>query len=328
METRASHLVVGAFVLVLLTALFGFAAWLAKVSFEEGTDLYRIHFTGSVTGLQTGSAVSYQGLPVGRVTDIRIDPDDVERVRVTVEVQEGTPIKADTIASLELQGITGTSFVQLGGGTQQAPLLRAEAGEEVPVIRSRPSALAEVFDAAPLVLGNLIELSDRLTAFLSPENEAAFAATLANVSHVTASLDEATAELPETAAEARRTLALVGSLVAELDGTVARLGGRAESVLTAFEGTAGTAEEELTLTAARLRETAESLRTAADQTAALVRENREPIRDFTANSLFDINLLITEVRDLTANVGRLATRIERDPASFLLGGTRRGVQLE
>lgn len=328
METRASHLVVGAFVLVLLTALFGFAAWLAKVSFEEATDLYRIHFTGSVTGLQIGSPVSYQGLPVGRVTDIRIDPENVERVRVTIEVQEGTPIKTDTIASLELQGITGTSFVQLTGGTQQAPPLEAAAEADMPVIRSRPSALAEVFDAAPLVLGNLIELSDRLTAFLSPENEAAFTATLGNVRAVTGSLDEATAELPETVAEARRTLALVGTLVGELDGTVARLGGRAEDALAAFGEVAGTADEELALTAAELRGTAEALRVAAEQAAALVRENREPIRDFTANSLFDINLLITEVRDLTANVGRLATRIERDPASFLLGGTRRGVELE
>lgn len=327
METRTSYLMVGTFVLVLIAGLFGFAAWLAKASFDEGEDVYHIYFTGSVTGLQPGSPVSYRGLPVGVVTDIRIDPENVERVRVTVDVAEGTPIKTDAIASLEMQGITGTSFVQITGGTAQAPALD-EVADGVPVIPSRPSSLAEVVEAAPRVLENLILLSERLSLFLSDENSAAVAATLSNVETVTGALAATTEGLPETIAEARQTLVGINALTVTLQQAAGTLAARADDTLATVDRTAARADEELERTAAEIRELTTALRATADQATAMIEENREPVLDFTAGSLYDFNLLITEVRDLAANIGRLATRIERDPANFLLGGSRRGVTIE
>lgn len=309
METRAPFMLVGAFVLVLAAALFGFAAWLAKTSFEEAQDTYHIYFTGAVTGLLEGSPVNYSGVPVGRVTDIRIDPENVGRVRVAIEVPDGTPIKTDTIASLELQGITGTAFVQLTGGTQAAALL-SEVSQDVPVIPSRPSTLAAVFDAAPAVIENLVELSERLSGFLSEDNQRAFAATLENVSRATGTLAETTAAVPETVGQARETLANVNLLVLTLRQAAEALGSQADSTLAALGGTA------------------EAVKDTADQASAMIRENRRPIRDFTAGGLYDLNQLITEMRDLSANISRLTVRIERDPASFLLGGSRRGVEVE
>ena len=309
METRAPFMLVGAFVLVLAAALFGFAAWLAKTSFEEAQDTYYIYFTGAVTGLLVGSPVNYSGVPVGRVTDIRIDPENVGRVRVEIEVPDGTPVKTDTIASLELQGITGTAFVQLSGGTQGAALLEEEA-EGVPVIPSRPSTLAAVFDAAPVVIENLVRLSERLSGFLSEDNQRALAATLENVRRATEALADTTAGVPGTMDQAKETLANVNLLVLTLRQSAETLGSRADRTLAAIGGTA------------------EAVRGTADQASAMIRENRQPIRDFTSGSLYDLNQLITEMRDLSANIGRLAVRIERDPASFLLGGSRRGVEVK
>lgn len=327
METRAPFMLVGAFVLVLAASLFGFAAWLAKTSFEEAQDLYHIYFTGAVTGLQEGSPVNYSGVPVGRVTDIRIDPENVGRVRVTIEVPDGTPIKTDTIASLELQGITGTAFVQLAGGTQAAALL-SETANGVPVIPSRPSTLAAVFEAAPTVIENLVQLSEQLSGFLSEDNQRAFASTLDNISKATGALAETTAGVPQTVEQARETLANVNLLVLTLRQSAETLSGQADRVLGSLGGTAEAAGRELTSSAQELRRTAEAMTGAANQASAMIRENRQPIQDFTAGSLYDLNQLITEVRDLAANIGRLTIRIERDPASFLLGGSRRGVQVE
>jgi phospholipid/cholesterol/gamma-HCH transport system substrate-binding protein len=103
METRASYLLVGGFTLVLMACLFAFIVWLAKSSFEEAnSSRYHIYFTGSVAGLQEGSPVRYRGIALGTVRDIRIDPKNIARVQVTIEVAANTPIKEDAVAYLAL----------------------------------------------------------------------------------------------------------------------------------------------------------------------------------------------------------------------------------
>lgn len=180
METKASYTIVGAFVLALTAALFVSIVWLAKVQLDRAAQPYYIYFTGTVTGLVEGSPVRYRGVLVGTVTDIRIDPINVERVRVTVEVGEDTPIKTDAIASLEPVGVTGGVYVEIAGGSQEAPRL-TEVATGIPVIASRPSSIAAVLEGAPKLLANLTEISDRLSNLLNEQNQRAVADILANV---------------------------------------------------------------------------------------------------------------------------------------------------
>ena len=91
METRASYILVGYFVLGLIAAAFAFVVWLSSIQFEEVPKRYLIYFEGSVTGLEVASPVRYRGVPVGSVTDIRIDPENIERIRVTVEISADYP---------------------------------------------------------------------------------------------------------------------------------------------------------------------------------------------------------------------------------------------
>jgi len=149
METRANYVLVGCFVLALIAAAFGFVIWLARIDLQHEPQTYLVYFSGSVSGLQIGSEVQYRGVPVGRLTDIRIDPQNIERIRVTLELNEGTPVKSDTYATLGLQGITGVAYIQLKGGTQNAPDLMAQGKDEYPVIPSRPSGLEQVLRERP-----------------------------------------------------------------------------------------------------------------------------------------------------------------------------------
>ncbi len=318
METRTSHILVGGFVLTLLAGLLAFTAWVAKIQLEETRQPYRIYFTGSVTGLQEGSPVRYRGIPVGTVTDIRLDPNDVTRVRVTVEVQEGTPIKTDSIASLEVQGITGGAYVQLSGGTEMSEPLRTagDGGGGIPVIPSRPSTLTVVVDAAPQLLNRALDLTNRIADLLTPQNQAAIAAILANTRTLTDELAKATRGLDATLAQAGRTLEGLEPVGAQLGQTLAQ----ANRTLTAVEG--GT--RALTGDA---RELVQALRQAAGQLNAMVSENREPVRDFTGTGLYELTLLITQLRDLSGQLSRVVTRIENDPSNFLFGGTRQGVEV-
>ena len=124
METRANYLLVGSFVLALTVGLIGFVIWLAKVQFDTQFSRYDIFFESSVTGLQVGGQVKYRGITVGEVTSISIDPTDVTRVLVTIEIEAGTPVRDDTVATLNLLSLTsGALFVQLAGGSNEAPAL-------------------------------------------------------------------------------------------------------------------------------------------------------------------------------------------------------------
>ncbi len=197
METRASYLVVGGFVLVSLVALVVMVVWLAGVQLDEEFAYYDILFEGSVTGLTSGNPVRYQGIPVGVVSDMQIDPENVERIRVTIEVPTDTPIKEDAVASLEFQGITGVAYVLIGGGTQDAPLLRPRLGRSGPVIKSKPSQLQEVFDAAPEVLNRFIALLEQASVLLGKGNQSNVADTLGHISTFTGTLAENSGDIAQ-----------------------------------------------------------------------------------------------------------------------------------
>jgi len=163
MEIRASYMIVGVVVLALIAGFAGFSAWLVKSDIDKQATVYAIYFEGSVTGLQEGSQVQYRGIPVGRIAEIGIDPDNVEQVRVIAEIDENTPITKDTIATLELQGITGIAYVQLLGGTRDSAPLVVTENDEMPVIAARRSALERVFESTPDLLAQAVEVADRIS---------------------------------------------------------------------------------------------------------------------------------------------------------------------
>lgn len=320
METKASYTIVGAFVLVLLAALFVSVVWLAKVQLGQAVQPYYVYFTGTVTGLVEGSPVRYRGVAVGTVTDIRIDPDNVERVQVTIEVPEETPIKADAVAVLEPVGVTGGVYVEITGGSQEAPLL-AEVSEGVPVIASRPSSIAEVLEGAPVLLANLTEISSRLSNLLSEQNQKAVTEILGNIA-------VASGEVTETTRNANQ-------LVVELRAEVARLSNQANTLLTSanrtMETVGGNVEEvtgDLAATTQDLRDLIAALEETSTQLTAAIEENREPIRDFTGTALYDFGQLMVNMQDLVSNLARVTTRLERDPSELLFGTNEKGVEVE
>lgn len=209
METRASYVVVGTFVLAMIVMLFGSVVYIAKIQFDQVTLPYHIYFDGSVTGLQDGSAVRYRGVAVGVVSDIRIAPDDASKVRVTIELPSDTPITKDAVASIEMQGITGIAYIQIFGGARGSPPIDRQIGS-IPVIPSKPSQISEVIDNAPQLLANMIELTQRAGTFLTPENAEHFKGILNNTEVLTADAKAALEDFRKVAERADTlSLALV-----------------------------------------------------------------------------------------------------------------------
>jgi phospholipid/cholesterol/gamma-HCH transport system substrate-binding protein len=129
METKARYLWVGLFTLAVIIGGFGFVYWLNNNGGLEKRAFYKIRFEGSVSGLQTGAAVQFNGIRAGEVTSLRLDPDDPAKVTATIAIAAGTPVRADTKVGVDFQGLMGTPAISLRGGTPTAPLLQPSETE-------------------------------------------------------------------------------------------------------------------------------------------------------------------------------------------------------
>jgi phospholipid/cholesterol/gamma-HCH transport system substrate-binding protein len=322
-EIRASYVIVGAVVLALLAGLAAFSLWLVDAGVDRDVARYEVAFAGSVSGLQEGGQVLYRGIPVGRVGDIRIDPDNVETVLVTVEVERATPIKADTVATLEFQGLTGIAYVQLRGGTQASARLDPNA-RTPPRIASRRSALERVFESTPELLARTVAVVDRLSLLLTDENMASLAGILRNVETVTATLAERSAEVDAV-------LAGAAEMSGEIQGTAAEL----RQLATDLRHLTGRLDQQIDGVGGALGDTFSELRGAASSTAGaagrleqILGELEQPVDDFAATGLYEFTQLIGETRLLVAALSRITKEFERDPAGFLIGRSSRGYRAE
>jgi phospholipid/cholesterol/gamma-HCH transport system substrate-binding protein len=149
METRAPFVVVGAFVLATIVAVFGFVYWLQNTSGLGPRKTYHVQFDGSVPGLMVGAGVLFNGIRVGEVTDLGLALDSPRRVNATISVASHTPVRADTRVGLEFQGLTGVPVIALEGGmllsnTGEVPTLIAEAGAGQSMTQAARDALRKV----------------------------------------------------------------------------------------------------------------------------------------------------------------------------------------
>src|SRR3954470_17247793 len=129
METRAPYALIGLFVLTVIAAVFGFVYWLHNGGGLGERTVYRVRFENTVSGLLKGAAVLFNGMRVGEVTDLRIDTNNSQLVMATIAVDAATPVRADTKAGLDFQGLTGVPVITLQGGSTPVPAAQNPSSE-------------------------------------------------------------------------------------------------------------------------------------------------------------------------------------------------------
>lgn len=179
MENRARYVLVGLFTLAVLAAGFAFTYWLNTAGALQQRSYYRIRYQNSVAGLLVGSAVQFNGVRVGEVTALDLNPSNPKEVTVTIAVTPATPMRANTKASIAFQGLMGAPAVSLSGGSG-LPLLSTTSSAEMPVLAAEPNAGETMSEAA---LGAL----HRVDAVVS-ENAEPLKKTIANLSKFTDAL--------------------------------------------------------------------------------------------------------------------------------------------
>jgi phospholipid/cholesterol/gamma-HCH transport system substrate-binding protein len=233
METRANFVLIGAFTLFGILGALGFFLWLAKVEVDRQYAYYDVLFT-DVSGLGEAGDVRYNGLPVGQVVRLSLDRDDPGKVRVRIEVNAATVVKTDTQATLELQGVTGVSYVSLSGGSAEAARLQAASGEKVPMIVAKRSAFQSLFVGAPELLSKAIVLLEDIDAMVNSENRAAVGNVLGNLERASGNLNTALEDFSTLSADLSKAATRIAVFTDHLDGV-------ADSATTAL----GSADETL-----------------------------------------------------------------------------------
>lgn len=315
METRANHLLIGSFMLVFLVAIVAFVLWLAKTRTDQDIARYNIFFTGSVAGLGVGGDVRFNGIKVGSVTQIVIDRDDTSRVRVVAEIGADTPVREDSEAMLQLQGITGVSFVQISPGSRDARILPAVSSNdprEYPVIHSKPSAIDALFEAAP-------DLLRRASRILSDENIDNMAGVMADLKAVTGSLaarqesiGRAIDSFEKTSTDIAKVAAAAGDIAGKLDGVIREAEGVFQKTNRMLDGDAAEALTDAKAAMKNLNATLAELR-------AIAEENRAPINAITTNGFGEFRRFVDEARNLVQSLSRVAQRLEDNPSAVLFG---------
>ena len=302
MERQANYALVGALSLALLIGGLVFIVWLAQFSFNQTYDEYRINFRGPVSGLSKGGEVQFNGIKVGEITRIALDERDPNLVVTDIQVESGTPIRVDSQARNQSQGITGVKFVQITPGTPRLPLLRDASRDDRPVIaaqRARMEGFVE--DASSLMQGGADAIA-RINRLLSDSNIQTLSGALGDVGAVTAEL------------RARRTMfARLDSTFGKLDQAAGELQRTAASARVLLGGEGRGALGEIGSAAAEMR--------------LAVADARRSMVQLSATTLPELNAALGSIQETATTLDSLAGDVRQDPRGALTRPVGREVEI-
>lgn len=298
MESKVNYALVGAFVVILGSALLLGVLWLAAGGgLAKKYDVYLALVGESVAGLNLNAPVKYRGVDVGKVKDIRLDPANPAQVRLLFAIERDTPIKEDTEAVLKTQGLTGIAYVELDGSSQASPPLRAIPPEEYPVIRTKPSLSARLENVLTTVLAKLDSTSDSVNKVLSPENLAAFKSTLADLATLARTLAARQATIDRGITSAARTFDNTARGTERLGPVIEHIGQSADAV----------------------RQMADAVGKTSVSAGQAVDTLGAEVRHFSSDTVPELQNLLGELNSLTLSLRHLIEETERNPRAFIFG---------
>lgn len=301
MSEKTRYALVGVFVVALAFAFTAIVLWLGGGKPGREYDEYLVYMHESVSGLSPDNVVKYVGVDVGRVHEIGLASGGRGPVRLVLQIEKGTPVREDTYATLESQGLTGLAYINLKGGSPDSPLLEARPGERYPEIDSRPSTWGRLDVAVEKLLSNLTDLTARLDVLLNEENQLHLGRTLVQLDRLTAAFATRADSIGQS----------LDDLTATLEKT--RAAGDQLPVLVTQLGQAAAALERM---ARRLGESGETI-------DRVVEARDRDISRFTGEALPEAAVMIGEMRRAATSLRRFAEQLERDPGILLRGAPPR-----
>jgi phospholipid/cholesterol/gamma-HCH transport system substrate-binding protein len=306
METRANYVLVGAFVVICVLGLFVAMLWVAGSQYREEYTYYRTYFNGPVTGLGKGTVVRYNGIDAGHVADLAFDQTDPKLVIVTLQIDPTLRLHVDSVASIESQGLTGGSYVEIAGGTANAPFMQVEPGQQYAVIPSKASTLQQLAQSGPELVANLNVAGQRFSDLVNDENRKAFAETLQHLRASTAFIDDHAEDLDKTLTNMKTATDTLNRTLNSADRAIASTDRALASVNSAV-GSLQMASDSANLTVQKVGRLSDD----ADKVV-----NGQATAQFTQ--------LMAQARALVASLTRLTNDLDQQPTKLLFGDQRQG----
>jgi len=300
MERDAHYAAVGIATVALLAALAVFTIWLARLQFNNDYDIYDIVFYGPVRGLSEGGEVHFNGIRVGEVTDLNLDPKKGDQVIARIRVDGTTPIRVTSRAQLEPQGITGLNYIQITAGDPNSAILKTQYPDNVvPVVQSQPSPIAELLSGSGTVLAQTVDALNRINRVLSDDNVRSFSTSLKNVEALTAELEARKGMLEQL----EQTLTKANAAVDEYQ----RLGASTRQIVET-DGRAAIAN--INAAAAEARSAIATINSTAEGVQG-------PLTEFTATGLPQLQQSIQGLEDATRSLEGLVDEVRASPRDFI-----------
>jgi phospholipid/cholesterol/gamma-HCH transport system substrate-binding protein len=306
METRANYALLGGVTVAAVVLIMLFAMWLARASFNREFQTYDVVFEGAARGIGAGTEVRFNGIRVGEVRDLFMDPKNEAGVVARIRIGASWPIRADSEAQLEPIGLTGLNLIQISSGTEESPRLVQRMGESPPRIKAKGAAIDELLASSSTIAQNATEALAGARDMMTAENAQRVERILVNLEKISRDL----------AAER---------------GAVSRFAGAADEWRTAARQLTSTAREIEVLSAdTRLR--LATIETGA--TTALGSINRAALTvdaaadTASSGAIPDLSNAANDMRRLAVTLDRVAGNVERSRALSAVGEQKRTVRVD
>ena len=300
MERDAHYAAVGIATIALMAALAVFVIWMARLQFNNDYDVYDIVFYGPVRGLSEGGEVHFNGIRVGEVTDLNLDPEKGDQVIARIRVDAMTPVRVTSRAQLEPQGITGLNYIQITAGNPQSAILKTQYPDNVvPVIQSQPSPIAELLSGSGTVLAQTVDALNRINRVLSDDNVRSFSTSLKNIESLSTELEARKGMLEQL----EQALTKANSAVAEFEAL-------AVSSRQIVEGDGRQAVANINAAAEEARAAVASI----NRTATNV---EGPLNEFATTGLPQLQQSIQGLEDATRSLEGLIDEVRSSPRDFI-----------
>ncbi|MCJ8324670.1 MAG: MCE family protein [Rhizobiales bacterium] len=342
METRAHHIFIGLFVLIMIGVLASSVFWLGRFEDRVSYNRYNIDFEEAVSGLSDTANVVISGITVGRVEKIGLHPNDISRVRVVIAVDERIPVRVSTIASLALQGVSGFG-IEMTTSDDKAALLEPTEDEDLPTIKVKRSQVSQMLETVPNILQNVNILIARFDDLITQNNETVgksleaveeglrflndrtsdIDAILKDVRKITSNSVKVSQDVAEITSD---VTTITSDISQKIEPIIAEMG----ATITKYKDLATSLEKIIDTegagTAAAVRNTLENISKASESFAnasvkfeTMVTAAEPSINRFTSKGLKDAELLLKEAKDTLSAIKRMVRQMESNPQRFIFG---------
>lgn len=323
MERKAHYALIGTFVLVSLAALLAFTAWLSNAQFDKKFDNYEISFRGGVQGLSEGTEVRFNGLKVGDITELRIDPNDNNSVIVDIQVESNTPIDFESIGRMEPLGLTGLNYIQIIPGGPNSRLIKNSTDKDPFRLKGEASRIDLLLDSGGTVMESSQAALARINAVMTPEAIMDFHEILNNLRVITSNFVDLKVD-PEIF---NRTMQSIEQASSDVSLAADAVDVAAKDFDVLIETDVKTVLDRSKISMEKLDKTLSAIEVLSKDSNQLITDGRDAINRLSNSGLTDIEETIDSIRRVVLGLESILINFEQNPTAFIVGSSEEKVEL-